>query len=473
MRTEIIGTRSRLLLAYSTVILVVVGCAVGPDYERPRVSMPPTYRENMPADTSIAGYKYWEIYGDPVLQSYIAASLDSNLDLLAAMGRIEEARSQVTITKADLFPSLGLSGTGGAFQLSKNRFPGYPPELLDGIRGTFGLSAVLSWELDVFGRIRRSTEAQKALLAQTEAAQRAAVVATVAAVAETYISLREIDLLAEILDSNLRSRREYVRLAETLFRGGKTSELDFRQAEAELARVEEQVPLVHVRQAQLENALNVLMARPPGSQIRRGPALRDQKLMPQTPSGQPLELLERRPDVVAAEQELIAANATIGVATAQLFPRIAISGEGGLQSLNANNLFDANSLAWQAAGNLTQPLFNAGRNLARVDAAEAATVQAHARYQSTVLTALQESNDAMVALSNSQARLDATVKNVEATREVLRLSELRYRYGTTPYLQVLDAQRSYLSAQQSEVSARADQLRSLIFLYRALGGGWQ
>jgi len=461
------------LAPYIVSMVVIAGCAVGPDYQRPNVSVPANYRSQPTVDSqTIAEREFMEIYQDDVLQEYIAAALDSNLDLIATYGRITEAGAQVTMAKADLYPRLDLNATGGGFELSSNRLPGYPPELLNGVRGSFGLSGVLNWELDIFGRIRRTTEAQRALFAASEAGQRAAIVSTIAAVSETYFLLREYDRLRSILDSNLASRREYVRLARTLFEGGKSSELDYRQAEAELRRVEAQVPQIETRIQQTENALNVLMGRLPGTPIKRGKTLDEQYTPPEIPAGQPAGLLNRRPDVIEAEQQLIASNANIGIATAQLFPRISVAGDVGLQSLNANNIFDANSFAWQAAGNLAQPLFNAGKNLARVDAAEGSYAQMEARYRNVVLNAYREVNNELTAYLNSRARVDAATGMVNANQEVLRLSELRYRYGTAPFLQVLDAQRSLLSAQQDLVSARGDQLRSLVRLYRALGGGW-
>lgn len=454
------------------VVSVLAGCAVGPDYQRPDVSVPSAWRDQGITDSAFANLPYFKVYQDPVLQDHIATALQGNLDLAAAEARIMAARAQVTFTKADLYPNVGVNAEGGAFTMSKNRMPGFSPELLDGIRGSFGLSAVLNWELDIFGRIRRATEAQRAYLAATEAARRATVVSLVGAVAETYITLRQLDRLKEIIDSNIATRREYVRLAKTLFQGGKTSELDYRQAESELRRVEAQEPQVRIQIAQAENAMNVLLNRVIGTPVRRGNTLEQQSLPPEVPSGLPSQLLERRPDVVMAEQELIAANAEVGVATAQLFPRVAIAGDVGLSSINADNLFDANSLAWQAAGNLAQPVFNAGKNISRVDAADARTMEMVAGYRSTVLNAFRDVNDALVAVNNARSIVRAQTASVEATREVLRLSELRYRYGAAPYLQVLDAQRSLLTAQESEVAAMADQYRALIFLYRALGGGW-
>lgn len=464
--------RSVVISSVVLTVTVITGCAVGPDYQRPTVNAPSSWRDQTLVDSSFGNLPYFKVYQDPVLQEHIASALQNNLDLMVAEARIRAARAQVTYTKADLYPNVGLSADGGAFELSQNRYPGFSPDLLDGVRGAFGLSAILNWELDIFGRIRRATEAQRAYLAATEAAQRAAVVSVVGAVAETYISLRQLDRMKEIIDTNIASRREYTRLAKTLFEGGKNSELDYRQAEAELRRVEAQEPQIRIAISQTENSMNVLLNRVIGTPVRRGNLLAEQSLPPEVPSGLPSQLLERRPDIVMAEQELIAANAEVGVATAQLFPRLAIAGDVGLQSLNANNVFDANSLAWQAGANLTQPLFNAGKNMARVDVADARTMEMVAAYQNTVINSFRDVNDALVALNNSRAIVRAQTASVEATREVLRLSELRYRYGATPYLQVLDAQRSLLTAQESETAALADQYRSLIFLYRALGGGW-
>ncbi len=463
----------RILSVGATVaLLLMVGCAVGPDYQRPTVSAPSAWRDQELTDSTIANLPYFKVYQDPVLQDHIATALQSNLDLVAAEARIKAATAQVTFTKADLYPNVNVGADAGAFTLSKNRMPGFSPELLDGVRGSFGLSAILNWELDIFGRIRRATEAQRAYLAATEAGRRAATVTIVGAVAETYITLRQLDRLKEIIDSNIATRREYTRLAKTLFQGGKTSELDYRQAESELRRVEAQEPQVRIQIAQAENAMNVLLNRTMGTPVRRGNTLDQQSVPPEVPSGIPSQLLERRPDVVMSEQELIAANAEVGVATAQLFPRVAIAGDVGVSSINADNLFDANSFVWQAMGNLTQPVFNAGKNLARVDAADARTMEMVAAYQNTVINAFRDVNDALVAVNNSRAIVRAQIASVEATREVVRLSELRYRYGATPYLQVLDAQRSLLSAQEAETAAIADQYRALIFLYRALGGGW-
>lgn len=455
------------------VFLALEGCKVGPDYQRPDIVTPDGWRERVRTDTSLGEEPYWRVYDDAVLHGYIKRSLDSNLDLLAVMARIEAARAQVTIANSGLFPTLGVNGDVTGFANSENRYPGVSGDAFLGPTGVFGLMASLSWELDVFGRIRRGTEAQRAQLRATEEAYRASRVSIVSAVSETYITLRQLDMLKEIIDSNLATRREYERLAKTLFEGGKTSELDWRQAEGELRRVEAELPVVKIAIAQAENALNVLLGRQPGLAVERGKSLSQQNVPTALPSGLPSQLIERRPDVVAAEQRLISANALVGRAIAEQFPRFAINATGGFQSLDGSTVFDANSLMWNAAGNVAQPLFQGGKLAAQVDVADANTKEAVALYRQSILVAFKEVNDALVDVVQRRSEVDATVAGVKSNRDVLRLSELRYRYGATPYLQVLDAQRSLLDAQRKEVAARAAQYIAYIRLYKALGGGWR
>ncbi len=462
-----------VLMCCALVLVALDGCKVGPDYKRPDIVTPDGWRERVRTDTSLGEEPYWRVYDDAVLHGYIKRSLDSNLDLLAVMARIEAARAQVTIANSGLFPTLGVNGDVSGFANSENRYPGVSGDAFLGPTGVFGLMATLSWELDVFGRIRRGTEAQRAQLRATEEAYRASRVSIVSAVSETYITLRQLDMLKEIIDSNLASRREYERLAKTLFEGGKTSELDWRQAEGELRRVEAELPVVKIAIAQTENALNVLLGRQPGLAVERGKSLSQQNVPTALPSGLPSQLIERRPDVVAAEQRLISANALVGRAIAEQFPRFAINATGGLQSLDGATVFDANSLMWNAAGNVAQPLFQGGKLAAQVDVADANTKEAVALYRQSILVAFKEVNDALVDVVQRRSEVDATVAGVKSNRDVLRLSELRYRYGATPYLQVLDAQRSLLDAQRKEVAARAAWYIAYIKLYKALGGGWR
>ncbi len=452
---------------------LVGGCKVGPDYVRPAFDSTLLYREPAHTDASIGKEPYWRVYDDVVLQGYVKRALDSNLDLVAAMARIDAARAQITIANADLFPQFGVAGEVAGFKNSENRYPGVGSDAFLGPKGVFGIFGTLSWELDIFGRIRRGTEAQRALYLSTEASLRAAQVSIAASVATAYISLRRFDQLKDIVDSNLASRREYERLARTLFEGGKTSELDWRQAEGELQRVEAIRPIVVAAIAQTENALNVLMGRTPGNALERGKTLSQQQVPATLPAGLPSDLLLRRPDVVAAEQRLIAANARVGQAVAAMYPRFVLSATGGFQTLDGAPIFDANSVMWNAAGNVVQPLFQGGRLQAGVEVADATVMELVSVYRGSILQAIQEVNDALVEVEQRRLEVNARVASVQSNRAVLRLSELRYRYGAAPYLQVLDAQRSLLDAQRGEVEARTDLYFGYIKLYRALGGGWR
>ncbi len=459
--------------AAATLSLLVSSCRLGPDYKRPEMSLPSTYRGVTATDQSLADKRYFEVYGDTVLNRYIGLALEQNYNLLATLARIDQAKAGVTMQSSQWYPSLDLSATATEAKLSKNRFPNQTAEALGGLQGVFGLSAMLNWELDIFGRIARGTEAQRARLSGSYAGNRAAVLTLVADVAETYVTLREFDEIKEKLDSNLANRREYLALAKTLYDAGKTSELDYRQAEAEFHRIEATIAPTVAAIEQTENALNVLLSLPPGTPVERGLSIDELEVPDTLPTGLPGSLLERRPDVQLAEYDLEAFTAEIGVATAQQFPRVALTGDIGLQSVSTSNLFDPASFAYQFAGNLLQPVFNAGRNAARVDAADAQAVQAEMAYKTSVLNALRDVNDAVTLIRNGKEQVRASKEGLTAVAEALRLSQLRYRYGATPYLQVLDAQRSMLDAQRGYIGARANLYRSYVRMYKSLGGGWQ
>lgn len=453
--------------------LAVGGCRLGPDYERPHLQVAPGYQSVLQDTTSPSlprGFTAKD--GDTLLQTYITRALDSNRSLVAAYARITAAAAAVVVAQSEFLPTVDAQASAGGMHMSKNRFPGFSDELIGGVRANLGVSALVSWELDIFGRIRSQTEAEKARLAASEYGRRALQLETVAAVARTYYQLVRLDRLGLILDSAVASRREYLRLTQTLFDGGKTSELDVQQAQAEVHRVAALIPQLAAARQVAENAMNVLLGRSPGTSIVRTVSALDSIARGPLPSGVPAGLLNRRPDVLQAEQDVVAATAGIGVARAQMFPRLALAGDLSLQSLQAGNLFDVNSLAWSAVGNLVQPIFNAGRNLARVDASTAELTQQQARYQEVVYQAIADVNDAWTQLTTGRERLAAERRTVEANRQVLRLSELRYRYGTAPYLQVLDAQRSLLEAQQSEIEAAFAVAEAGVLLYRAMGGGW-
>lgn len=456
----------RRLTALSLVLLTT-GCTLGPNYQRPAVPAPQAWREIPKADAqSFANTPWFEVFDDPKLQELIRVAVGENKDLKIAIERIEEARAFYGIAKADLWPKVDVTAGAG-----RGRVP-----LASGGSGTdvsqFSLSADVSWEIDFFGRIRRTTEAQQALFLGTQEARRATVIALVADVARAYFELRDFDRRLAITRATIESRREYLQLAKDRFEGGVTAEIDFRQADAELRRVEALVFDYERLIALKENELSVLLGRNPGP-ILRGRELDKMKLPAAVPAGLPSDLLERRPDVRAAEQSLAAATANIGAAKALLFPRIALTGSLGVSSSELDTLFNSPAQAWSIAAGLLQPIFNAGKNKRRVEVTESQQRQSLYAYEQAILQAFRETEDALVSYQRTGEQKKAQSLRVDAERKVLDLAEIRYRGGVAAYLEVLDAQRSLFNAEIDEAQTLGGHLLSLVRLYKALGGGWQ
>jgi multidrug efflux system outer membrane protein len=464
-------------LAVAGALLLSAGCALGPDYKRPEIPAPPTWREIPVAEaTSLANTAWWEVFDDPQLQELIKIALVENKDVKIAVERIEEARARYGFAKADLWPRVDLSATAGRLKFSEGSLvhtPGgdVPGTALDTEKSLYAISADVSWELDFFGRIRRTTEAQRALFFGTEEARRSTVLSLVADVARAYFELRDLDRRLEIARRTIASRREYLQLAQDRFEGGITPEIDFRQAEAELRRVEAIVFDLERLIALKENELSVLVGRNPGPVIR-GRAADEQKRPAAVPAGLPSELLDRRPDLRAAEQLLAASTANIGAAKALLFPRIALTGSFGFASTDLDTLFEGPSKSWNILGNLLQPIFHFGRNKRRVEINESQQRQALYSYERTILEAFRETEDALVSYRKTGEQRAAQGVRVGAERKVLELAELRYRGGVAAYLEVLDAQRSLFNAELDEAQTIGANLVSLVRLYKALGGGW-
>ena len=443
------------------------GCTLGPDYARPEVDLPAGWREvSTPEAQSLADTPWWELFDDPALQELIRIALEENRDLAIAVERIEEARARYGFTRADLYPRVDANASASSRRTSENGLFG------NGIEAqVYSLSADMSWEIDFFGRIRRASEADLALLYATEEARRAVVLSLVGAVAQAYVELRDLDQRLAIALRTLDSRVEYVELARVRFEGGLTSELDVRQAEAELHRTASIVYQFEALVAQKENELGVLLGRNPGP-IVRGLAVNELALPPEIPAGLPSALLDRRPDLRLAEEQLVSSNARIGEAKALLYPSIALTGSFGFASTDLDDLITAPSRSWSIGANLLQPIFNAGQNRRRVEVTESQQRQALYAYEQSILVALREVEDALVGYRWSGERRSAEALRVEAERQRLELSEIRYRGGVSDYLEVLDAQRSLFDAELSATERMRDQLVFLVQLYKALGGGW-
>lgn len=463
----------RPLLFAALAALLTSTCTVGPDYQPPAIALPDGWRDlGSSQGESLANLPWWELVPDPVLHQLIATALQQNQDLLIATERIEAARARYGIARADLWPRVDVAAGATRQRFSEEALAiPVPPSGLDLERNMFGVGATMSWELDFFGRIRRAAEAQQALLFAAEHSRRLVVMALVADVASAWFLLRDFDRRLEIARQTVQSRRDYLDLVQIRFEGGLTSELDFRQAEAELHRTLTQVHEFERLVAQQENALNLLLGRGPGP-LPRGPAIATLPTPPQIPAGLPAELLQRRPDIRAAEQNLVAANARIGEAKALLYPSISLTGDFGFVSTDLSDLATAPARSWSIGANLLQPIFNAGQLQSNVEVAESVQRQTLYAYELTILGALREVEDALVGFRKAGDLRGAESDRVTAQRKVLELAELRYRGDVAPYLDVLDAQRSLLEAQLNEAEAVRQQLLALVQVYRALGGGW-
>ena len=464
--------RSRELFAIGLLGLLYSGCTVGPNYKKPKVAVPPTYRgssldaQAKPELTSFGDQKWWDTFQDETLRDLIQTALKQNYDVQIAATRILQARAQLGIARADQFPTVQ-----GAASAANERTPqvvGRPAIET----GASQLSVALAWELDFWGKFRRASESARANLLAQEWAQRAVISSLVSDVATAYFQLRELDLELEISRQTLASRRDSLGLTQILADGGATSLLDVRQAEQLVYGAAATIPDLERRIEQQENFISILLGTNPQA-IARGRKLVDQPHPPQVPAGLPSTLLQRRPDVLQAEQQLVAANAQIGVAKADYFPHISLTAEGGYQSSALTSLFAAPAGLWSVGGSAVQPIFEGGRIRNRVRFAEAQTEEAKLFYQRTVQEAFREVSDSLVAYRKSQEFRAQQELLTHSAEEATKLSKMRYKGGATSYLEVLDSDTRYFIAQLSLAQAQLRELESFVQIYRSLGGGWQ
>ncbi|MEJ2516240.1 MAG: efflux transporter outer membrane subunit [Gammaproteobacteria bacterium] len=449
--------------------LLAGGCTLGPDYERPPLETPATYVQPVQEGESFANIPWWELFGDPALQSLIRTALEENKDLGIAAARIEEFRALLGVTRADQFPTLDVAGSATRGRPSRNSFPG---SLNDDISENYRLSADVFFEVDLFGRLRRSTEAARAELLATEEDRRSLTISLVSSVASSYMLLRDLDARLAIARRTVATRQSSLDIIRARFDKGTVPLLDVNQAEIELAGAEAAVAAAERGVAQTENALSVLLGRNP-SAIPRGMPLRAQSLPPEVPAGLPSELLQRRPDVLSAEARLAAQTARIGIAEALRWPSLSLTGSLGLESAELSDLTSGDSDFWNVGAGLLAPVFNAGRNASRVEAEEARTRQALLTYEQAVQRAFLEVEDALVAVRTYRAEHAALQRQVAAARSAAELARARYDGGVTSYLEVLDTERSLFSAELSESETLGQYYGAIIQLYKALGGGWE
>jgi multidrug efflux system outer membrane protein len=443
-------------------------CLMGPNYQRPNLPVPPAYRGAVGPEEarSIANLPWWELYRDPVLQELIDTALAGNLDLRVAAYRVEEARASAGASKWALFPSISVDPLAQRQTNNTLRLGG-------GASNTFALPASASWEIDVWGRLRRTEEAAVAQFVAAEENRRAVVSGLVADTAQAYLELRGLDLQLQILSDRIRVRQASLDIYRARLQGKIGNDAEVASGEALLADAEAtQIDLV--RQIGLkENQLALLLGKPP-SEIPRGLPLLTEQLPPHPPPGLPSELLERRPDVRRAEQELVSANAQVGVAEADLFPRFSLTGAFGFISTELSSLFHGDAVAWQygASASWLAPVLGGAQLRNQKDAAVARFEQARALYVRAMLQALREVADALTTEEQLSRGIDAQSRIVKALQLRRRLSQSRYDGGVASYLEVTTAEDQLLPAQLALAQAQTSRAVAVVTLFRALGGGW-
>jgi multidrug efflux system outer membrane protein len=461
----------KTIIALISVVILTSGCAVGPNYKRPAVPVPDSYRGLTPEEAgtqpgSLGDQKWWEVFQDQQLRLLIRTGLQQNYDVRIAASRILAAQAQLGITRADQFPSVAGGASIGDTRSARSHFlPAFETST-----GQVNVSA--AWELDFWGKYRRATEAARANLLASEWARQEVIATLVANMSSAYFELRALDLELEISNRTLNSRKESLRLTRILSDRGSTSLLDVRQAEQLVFTAAAEIPALEQQIEQQENFISILLGQNP-SAVPRGQALTEQAQPPEVPPGLPSALLERRPDIREAEQQLVAFNAEIGVARAAYFPQISLSGSSGLQSTALSNLFSGPAGAWSFGASLTQPIFTAGRLRSNVRLAEAQQQTALLFYQQTIQGAFRSVSDGLIAYRKTREFRAQEELLFASAQDSARLSHMRYNGGVTGYLEVLTNETNAFSAELGLVQARLNEFLALVQLYEALGGGWQ
>ena len=477
-------------------VLLLVGCKVGPDYKRPALDLPGSYRQALAPDTtanpaaniasnaapdvaaastqpSIANEPWADVFQDTTLQHLITEALAKNLDLRIAAQRVLESQAQVGIARSQQLPNINGGAGYTALQLpaglAGTNANGTPANSFD--RGG-GPSASAAWNLDFWGLYRRQSEAARADLLASQWGQRAVRTSLIQTVAESYFQLRSLDAQLAITQNTIKARQDSLKLTQSLEEHGAGSLADVRQAEELLHAAQANLPDLRRQIAIEENTISVLLGHNPES-IDRGLAVEDQPHPQQIPVGVPSELLERRPDVQQAEARLVAANARIGVARAQFFPQISLTSLGGASSNQLNAIANASNAYWYAAGSISQPIFDGGRIRSNYHLSQAQQQEMLLEYQKTILNSLKDVSNALVTYKETREQREEKSAQVNSATDAVRLARLRYSGGNTSYLEVLTTDTDLYSAQLLLAQAQQQEAASLVQVYAALGGGWK
>lgn len=465
---------SASLAPLGLMLVLLAGCKVGPNYVRPQVMAPAVYRgaDNKPvssANQNSLGDEDWaKVFNQPELQDLIRTALTNNYDVRIAAQHVLEAQAQLRITRSQEFPTVSVGGSGVGADLGSGIGDGIPSGTITA--GSFNVSA--AWTPDFWGLYRRQTEAQRAQLLSQVWAQRAVRMTLVEQVATGYLQLRSLDEQLDIAKKTLEDRQESVALTQKLVDGGSNPLSDLRQAQENEYTASAEIPQLEQQIQQEENALRLLLGQNPGPVAATDPSALAP--VPQDlPVGLPSRLLERRPDILEAEEQLIAANANIGVARAQFFPQLAISASGGVGGSDFSQIFTPGSQLVYGIGTLTQPLFEGGKLRGQLQLSEQTKKEMVLNYQKTIISAFRDVSNALIAVNKQSATREQQEKLVAAAADAARLAQMRYQAGSTSYLEVLTTDSNLFSAQLNLVNIQGAEAQSLVQLYAALGGGWQ
>lgn len=458
----------RLIVLVITALLS--GCMAGPDYVKPTLDVPAAYIYGEKEARDVANTEWWKQFQDPVLDALIAEALADNRDVKIAAAHVEQAAALLIQTRSPLFPQVGYSGGGTRERASETGATPLSPNIPNP-QTSYQVLASASWEIDLWGRIRRLSEGAQANLLATEEARRGVVLSLVASVADNYIQLLGLDEQLVISKQTLAAYGESVRLFEIQFKYGQVSQMNVEQARTQYETAAAAIPRIESQIVQTENALSVLLGRNPGP-VARGKTLHA-LLLPPVPAGLPSDLLTNRPDIRQAEQDLIAANAQIGAAKALYFPTISLTGAYGYASSELAELFKGPSRIWSYAGSFAGPIFQGGVITAQVKQAEAGRKAALLNYESVVQNSFADVENNLVARRKLVEQIQAQERLVRASSEYVRLARLLYNGGYAPYSTVLQAEQQLFPAELNYAQYRASLFSSLVNIYKAMGGGWQ
>ncbi len=442
---------------------------VGPDYERPQVEMPGTWRVDAPQAAALANTRWWEQFSDPALNDLIETALRENRDLRAAAARVDQFIGALRTTRAQFYPQIGY-GLDASRNRSTEVGPMPVPPGTDPWYSLYQGSLGAAWQIDLFGRVQRQSEAAQAQVLASEQGRRGVVQSVVTSVAASYIALRGLDRQLEIAQATERNYGETLRIFELRYQGGVVSQVELSQVRSQYEQARAAVPVIEQQIAAQENLLSILLGADPRA-IQRGKTI-DALVTPDIPAGLPSSLLERRPDVLQAEQNLVAANANIGVAQSLYYPTISLTGVLGLASAALGDFLSSSAGVVTLGAGLSGPIFTGGAIEGQVFSADAAQREAYEFYRVVILNALRETNDALIGTEKRSTEADAQTRRVAALREYARMSRLRFDNGYAGYLEVLYAENELFSGELTAVRSNAERLNEYVNVYKALGGGW-